>query len=107
MTLSKENRLTKKKDLDRVFKKGKTVKGSFLFIRFLENDFKVTRYVFIVSSKICPKAVDRNRLKRVLSEKVRSYSLDKGPIDIAVVAIKRDKEDSLVSDLVKLLDKIN
>ena len=71
--LPKENRLKKKRDFEEVFKKGKTFRESFLFLRVKENNLKQNRFGFIVSSKISKKAVVRNKIKRRLREITKEY----------------------------------
>jgi ribonuclease P protein component len=68
--LPKTNRLTKKKDFDLVFKKGKNIKSDFLMFKLLENNLKENRFGFIVSKKISSKATVRNRVKRRLRKAV-------------------------------------
>ena|SRR3989344_434334 len=71
MALPVKNRLSKKRDFDTVFKKGNITKGSFLFIKVANNDRKVSRFGFVISSKISGKAVVRNKLRRELSDFIR------------------------------------
>ena len=67
MALPKKNRLKKKKDFEEVFKKGKAVRGNFLFVRYLKNSLQFPRFAFVVSSKVSKKAVARNRIRRLRS----------------------------------------
>jgi ribonuclease P protein component len=85
VALPKFNRLRSKKDFDSVFKKGKTVKNSFLFIKYAVNDLDILRFGFIVPKSISGKAVTRNRIKRILSDTTGKiiYKI-KGGYDIAV-----------------------
>ena len=69
--MNKKNRLKKKRDFEDVFKKGKAVKGSFLFIKYRKNKLGVPRFGFVVSAKVAKKAVERNKIRRILSEAVR------------------------------------
>jgi len=69
--LSKENRLTKKKDFEYVFKKGKSFKEDFLIFKIIENHLGNPRFGFVVSKKISKKAILRNKIKRRISESVR------------------------------------
>ena len=66
--LPKANRLTKKNDFDLVFKKGKNAKRDFLVVKMLKNNLKENRFGFIVSKKVSPKAVVRNKVKRRLRD---------------------------------------
>jgi len=69
--LKKINRLKKKKDFEKVLKKGKGFKQDFLLCKIIKNNLKISRFGFIVSQKISKKATVRNKLKRKLSELVR------------------------------------
>lgn len=107
LALPKKNRLSKKKDIDRVFKNGRTVKRSFLFIRFLDSQKRYSRFTFLISAKYAPLAVDRNRIKRMLSEEVaRTPSLLEQGLDVIVVMSKkvaREEFGRLVGELKELL----
>ncbi|MDI6591513.1 MAG: ribonuclease P protein component [Patescibacteria group bacterium] len=69
--LPKPNRLTKKKDFERVFKKGKGFKEDFLILKFVPNNLNRNRIGIVVSLKISKKATLRNRIKRQIRELVR------------------------------------
>jgi len=69
--LPSENRLFKKSDFEKVKKEGKLLSGELFGILVLKNQEKNSRFGFIVSSKISPKAVLRNKVKRLLRETVR------------------------------------
>src|SRR3989344_6565158 len=86
MALSGKSRLSKKRDFDTVFKEGKTIKGSFLFIKVVRNNHEISRFGFIVSSKVSKKAVTRNKIRRELSDFIR-LNMDRigGSYDIIVV----------------------
>ena len=111
MALPKENRLTTKKEIDNVFKHGRTVKGSSLFIRFLDNQGQnsYSRFAFFISSKYIPLAVDRNNLKRMFSQEIMSLSMLKRGYDVVVVIFKKaDRKgfENLVEELSDLLSKV-
>jgi ribonuclease P protein component len=69
--LPKKHRLKKKKDFEKVIKKGKGARGDFLNLKFLTNNLKVVRVGFVVGQKISKKATVRNRVKRRLREVMR------------------------------------
>ncbi len=104
MALPTKNRLKKRTDFDKVFKTGKAVKGSFLFIK-LKNSSGVTRFGLIIPKTVEARATARNRLKRVFSEKIRAYLKENGLAgkDIVVTVKKVDKEEVLLSELGRLL----
>jgi len=73
--LPKNNRLDLKKDFSEIKKRGKLLRGK-LFDFLLQKpvaDFCPPAFAFIVSKKITKKATKRNRIKRLLSEVVRSF----------------------------------
>ncbi len=86
--LPKVNRLTKKKDFETVFKNGKSVKSDFLIFRIVKNHLQENRFGFVVSKKVSPRAVVRNRVKRRL-RKAAYNTLQgiKGPVDVVVITL--------------------
>ena len=69
--LPKLNRLKKKKDFGRIFKKGRSFKEDFLIFKIVKNNLKSSRFGFIVSKNISKKATIRNKIKRRLRELVK------------------------------------
>lgn len=88
-----KNRLTKRRDIEKVQKYGQFVSLNNLTLKFLENDLGETRIGFVVSLRFSKKAVERNLIKRWLRECFRSElnKIKKG-IDIVVSARKRPEE---------------
>ncbi|OGZ36014.1 MAG: ribonuclease P protein component [Candidatus Portnoybacteria bacterium RIFCSPLOWO2_01_FULL_43_11] len=82
----KKNRLSKKKDFEKVFKEGGYYRQGFISIRTVKNNLKFNRYGFVVSLKISKKAVVRNKIRRRLSEIVRLKLKEMKPgFDIVVL----------------------
>ena len=69
--LKKVYRLTLSRDFKRVFKTGRSFEIDLLKIKMVKNNKNVSRFGFIVSTKIAPKAHDRNLVKRRLRSAVR------------------------------------
>ena len=110
MALNKKNRLKKKKDFEGVFKKGKAVKGNFLFVRYLKNNLEFPRFAFVVSSRVSKKAVVRNRIRRALSEAARSELKNVQPRDIIMIADKKIADisrENMIQDTRLVLTKIS
>ena len=107
MALAKDNRLRKKKDFDLVFKEGNAVKAPFLFIKYRKTGKLVSRFGFMIPTKVAGNVVARNRLKRVLSETIRQYipKLQKS-YDVVVVVRKVAEESVLKAELVKFLSNL-
>lgn len=71
--LPKINRLTGKEDFDLVKEKGRKFQERCFGVIACENRKDVSRFGFIISSRISKKATIRNRTRRVLREAVRSF----------------------------------
>ena len=108
--LPKINRLTKKKDFEAVFKKGKSVKNGFLVFKILNNSLLKNRFGFIVSKKVSNKAVVRNKIKRQLSSIVFANLKNlKNNYDVVVVVypqVTRKEFKDIESATLKLMDTI-
>ena len=79
--VSKEYRLSGKKNFEKVFQEGKIVQAEAFGLAYLNRgDGEVSRFGFIVSTKVSKLAVQRNRVKRALSEAVRflTNKIEKG-----------------------------
>ena len=68
-------------------KKGFKFKEGSLVLRVAGNKSAKTRFAFIVSGKVSKKAVERNKIRRILSEAVRSRLpiIEKGTDAIFIV----------------------
>ena len=85
--LPKKNRLTKKKDFDLVFKKGKSLVSDFLTFKILESQSKKPRIGFIVSKKVSKKSTTRNKVKRRLRAAVlNEIGKIKKNMDVIIIA---------------------
>lgn len=85
--LAKINRLKKKKDFERVSKKGRSFKEDFLVLRIVSNNLKINRFGFVVSRKVSKKAFQRNKIKRRLRELIRlKLSKLKKGADVILIA---------------------
>jgi len=86
--LPKKYRLKKRKEIEKVFKEGKSKKLNLVFIKFLKNNLEYPRFCFIVSKKISNKATKRNKVKRLLREVVRKEILPilKNNYDYLIIA---------------------
>jgi len=69
--LPKTYRLQKKKDIEEVFKKGRSFKEDFLVLKTVKNNLEKSCFGFVVSLKVSKKAVVRNKIRRKLNELVR------------------------------------
>lgn len=108
MALPKKNRIVSRIDFNEIYRRGKAVKGSFLFIRTKNNILNFTRFGFIISKKIVQKAVDRNKIKRALSLEASKFIKSKKTVnyDIVVVITKKAEKKVLLSEFVNFLEKL-
>ena len=92
--LEQKNRIKKKKDIENIFKKGKTFKQDSLILKILKNDLSFSRFGFIVPKKVSKKAVVRNKIKRRIREIVRSMMIKelKTNNDCLIIGLKGIEE---------------
>ena len=105
-----KNRLTKKKDFEMVFKRGKSLKEGFLLMKFFCTELPECRFAFVTSQKVSKKAVIRNRVRRVLRELVQKELMKfKKSVDVVLIALPGlEIKDTIKikKDLTSLLLKI-
>lgn len=105
--LATQNRLRQKKDIDRAFKSGRSLREGTFLMKALKNHLPDSRIGFIVSQKVAKKAVSRNRIKRRLRAIVGKNleCLQKG-VDLLFVALPGSEKKNFAStkaDIDKLL----
>jgi ribonuclease P protein component len=103
--LKKINRLTKEKDFQAVYRRGRYFQTAFFSVNFLPAKNQ-TRIGIIISKKISKKAVERNHAKRQTRSMAEALlpKINK-PADI-VISIKRPFLDSDFKSLEKDLNNI-
>lgn len=69
--LPKPNRLRRKKDFEMVKTKGKSFQGELFGLLVYPTREKLSHFGFIISTKISPRATQRNRVRRQLGEAVK------------------------------------
>ena len=69
--LPRENRLLRKPDFEVVKEKGKKFQSNLFGLLVYSTDNQISRFGFIISTKLSKRAVKRNRVKRILRERVR------------------------------------
>jgi len=84
--LSKKNRIKDKRLIKKILKKGRRVKFGYLLFKYLPSEEENSKFAFIVSKKVSKKAVVRNKIKRQLSEILRT-NLANFPIKVNGVFI--------------------
>jgi ribonuclease P protein component len=109
--LAKQQRLTKNKDLEKVFQQGRTYYSKLLGAGVLTNQLQSNRFALIVSAKVSRKAVERNKLKRQIRQAIRELNsqLAKG-VDLVIIArpaLLQRSYQAIKSGLKKVLAGLN
>lgn len=71
MALKRALRLRKSKDFQRVKQQGRSRTSRLLVLTFAPNDLATLRVGYVVSQRVSKRAVERNYVKRLLSEAIR------------------------------------
>jgi len=106
------NRLFKKRDFAKVQRLGRFFNSDQISLKILENGLNEARIGIIVGKKFSVKAVERNSLKRRLSEIARQKikDIEKG-YDVVIMAKKSQNKiktsETLVVTLEKMLKEAN
>jgi ribonuclease P protein component len=82
----KNNRLSKSKDIETVFRAGRSFFSPYFVVRFLPHNKTGQRIAVVVSTKTSKKAVERNRIKRIIREAAKPWLLRLSPGDYAIIA---------------------
>ncbi len=69
--MPRTHRLSDTREMRRVFRFGKKAYGSLFSFVFLPNSIGESRFSIVVGKKSAPRAVDRNRIKRLSKESIR------------------------------------
>ena len=96
------NILKSKKEIQKLFESGKTISNGFFLFKFIESES--SNFLFAVSSKKFPRAVDRNRIKRLMKEVVREVIIKNKSIAIIYTgtSVPEFKEvDNSIKNLIK------
>ena len=79
-------RLLKPVEFQHTFVAGKRHRSRIFTVTASANDLEHPRLGLAISRRYAPRAVDRNRIKRVVRENFRSNATTMGPVDIIVQA---------------------
>ena len=103
--LKRENRIRSKKEFYKIKNNGSIFYSPFFgFLNYKEDD-DLKKFGFIVSKKISKRAVDRNKIRRALSEIVRK-NLDKFEDGTRVVFLtKKDILGKKLEEIEKEVEK--
>ena len=93
--LAKKYRLKSNSDISKVFRNGKTVKNSFLFLKYCENQESNFRIAISVGLNHSKKAPKRNRAKRILRASIHPLLEDIKPGYDLVFFFSKDFKDEI------------
>lgn len=82
--------LRRKQEILSIFKEKNRLESSDFYVTFRKNQLNKPRFLFVASKKVFKKAVERNRVKRLLRQAVRSVLDDYHNLgyDISLIAKK-------------------
>ena len=109
--LNKNNRISRNKDFDRVFKLGRSFYGKIIGLKAVDNNASFNRLGILISTKVSKKAVVRNRFKRqirrIIQEQLANIKEGKDIIIIVFPEIL-DKKFQEIKDFLKIgLNRLN
>ncbi|MDD4333323.1 MAG: ribonuclease P protein component [Patescibacteria group bacterium] len=89
----KDNRLTKDKEFDNVFKTGRSSYDKNIGIKAVINNLGGSRIGILISTKVSKKAVERNKIRRRIREilKLRLNKIKKN-CDLVLIVLPAAKE---------------
>lgn len=85
--LSKKHRLSKTAEVKKTAVKGRGFFNPYFVIKSLANKGDFPRFTVVVSTKVSKKAVDRNRVKRIIREAIKPH-LSELPSNDYVLTVK-------------------
>jgi len=93
--LSQKSRISNQRLINKLNKEGKAYKTSHFVFKFLPSHSEDSKFAAVVSKKTAPKAVNRNKIRRQITESIR-INLDtlKEPI-VCLVILKKGSPESL------------
>lgn len=101
--LSRSFRL-KKREIDRVRKKGKSQSGEYFYAKFLQNRAKNYRLAIVIRKKIIAKATARNRIKRKIMQIFQEKNMPS--YDIVISLKNKITEEKLHDAITEIILKI-
>lgn len=92
--------------IDKIFATGKSVSNSLIMLKFIDSD--ESRFLFAVSSAKFKRAVDRNRIKRLMKESTRDLVTDMSGKSVAIVyrGVGVAKFEDVKKSIVELVKRV-
>ncbi len=107
MALPRASRVKRAADFQRVFREGKTIRGAFLFIKYLPRSGGNPRASVVVARNASSGSVERNHIRRILGELIQGSIGILGPCDVLLVVQRNPGSDEqLTHEAVALLREL-
>lgn len=107
---SKKYKITKKEDFNKIYKSGSVFYSEHLKVFVLPNNLNYNRFSVVISKKVSPKAVLRNKIKRKIKNSLIDLDKNLNPSrDIIIIPsfeVATLKTTLLKEKFEKLLKKI-
>ena len=108
--LKKVNIITKKKEINKIFKNGKSNFDEIIGIKSIDNDLKINRFVIIIGTKVSKKAVVRNKIKRriksILSSEKNKIKIKQDCVIIVLPEIIKSDYKEIERSIIKHFTKL-
>ena len=108
--LKKVNIITRKKEINKIFKNGKSSFDKIIGIKSFDNDLKINRFVIIIGTKVSKKAVVRNKLKRIirsiLSSEKNKIKIKQDCVIIVLPEIIKNDYTEIKKSIIKHFNKL-
>lgn len=102
-----KNRLTKRKDFEKIQKNGQFFSDANVALKIMENGGHDSRVGFVAGMKFSKKAVERNQIKRQMRDIFQKHLPKlKGGLDIVVMIRKREDERIYLEKLEKNISRV-
>lgn len=93
--LSKINRISNKRLIDRLGRKGSVYKTTHFVFKYLPSNVSDSKFAIAISKKVAPRAVDRNKLRRQLMESLRIHLVNIPSPVVTLIIQKRGTKSTL------------
>lgn len=101
----RSHRLIRPAEFTRVYRQGRQLAAGCLQIRFAEGQADRPRLGLAIAKRVLPRAVDRNRVKRLVRESFRYRTGELAQLDV-VVALRGSRRRGVPEDLGECLDRL-
>lgn len=104
LSLLNMNTLKNKKSINSLFESGKGLSSDLVFAKVLNSES--SEFLFAVSSKKFKRAVDRNRIKRLMKESVRKLKIDNKNIAFIYIGDAIPSYNDINISISKIISKL-